>query len=121
MKPINTLVYKPHLKDVQGRLESLYSRTADDRIFATMSVPNPAIDEFARIHPDGECGWPDPMERTRFWDDLFRHRAAVEDDSMPAAYLSEFDQAIYGTLLGAEVRFIADPTTGWISSMTPPL
>jgi len=40
---------------------------------------------------------------------------------MPAAYLSEFDQGLYGGLLGGEVRFMADPATGWISSMVPPL
>jgi hypothetical protein len=121
MTPITSLTYKPNLRDVQARLQSLYARTAGDRIFATMAVPNAAIARFAEAHAKGECGWPDPLERTRFWDDFFRHRAAVEDDSMPAAYLTEFDQGLYGALLGAEVRFIADPTTGWISSMVPPL
>ena len=64
---------------------------------------------------------PDLAERVRFWDDLFQERAAVNDDSMPAAYLSELDQGLYGGLLGAEVRFMADTATGWISSMVPPL
>ena len=40
---------------------------------------------------------------------------------MPAAYLTELDQGLYGGLLGAEVRFMAHPDTGWISSMVPPL
>ena len=40
---------------------------------------------------------------------------------MPAAYLSELDQGVYGGLLGADVRFMANPATGWISSMAPPL
>ena len=40
---------------------------------------------------------------------------------MPAAYLSELDQGIYGGLLGADVRFMANLATGWISSMAPPL
>jgi hypothetical protein len=40
---------------------------------------------------------------------------------MPCAYLSEFDQGLYGGLLGGDVRFIAHPDNGWISSMVPPL
>ncbi|MCE5268181.1 MAG: hypothetical protein LLG00_09885 [Planctomycetaceae bacterium] len=121
MAPISTLACKPNLRDVHARLKSLYAREAGDRVFATMAVPNPAIAEFAASHAKSECRWPDPAERTKFWDDFFRHRASIQDDSMPGAYLSEFDQGLYGALLGAEVRFIADPSTGWISSMVPPL
>lgn len=40
---------------------------------------------------------------------------------MPCGYLSEFDQGLYAGLLGAEVRFLAHPDMGWISSMVPPL
>jgi hypothetical protein len=40
---------------------------------------------------------------------------------MPSAYLSEFDQGLYGGLLGGEVRFMVHPEIGWISSMVPPL
>ena len=46
---------------------------------------------------------------------------AIEDDSLPGAYLSEFDQGLYGGLLGGEVRFLAHPDVGWISSMVSPL
>jgi hypothetical protein len=46
---------------------------------------------------------------------------AIEDDSMPVAYLSEMDQGLYGGLLGANVRFLVDSNTGWISSMVSPL
>ncbi len=118
---VNALSYKPHLKEVQTRLRSLYQREAADRIFATMAVPNTALTDFARAYPHGTCGYPDLAERIRFWDDYFRQRAAVEDDAMPAAYLSELDQGLYGGLLGGDVRFMADPATGWISSMVPPL
>ena len=45
----------------------------------------------------------------------------IEDDSLPCAYLSEFDQGIYGGMLGGEVRFLANPDMGWVSSMVPPL
>ena len=40
---------------------------------------------------------------------------------MPSAYLSEFDQGLYGGLLGGEVRFLAHPQVGWVSSMVPAL
>lgn len=115
------LTYKPNVEDVLTRLRSLYARTAGNRLFATMDVPNPALARFAQKHPDAECGYPDLAERTRFWDDVLLHRMAVEDDAMPVAYLSELDQGLYSGLLGAEVRFTADPATGWISSMTAPL
>ena len=34
--------------------------------------------------------------------------------------LSELDQGLYGGLLGGDVRFLAHPENGWISSMVPP-
>ena len=96
-------------------------RRAGDRLLATMEVPNPALARFAQRHAAAGCGYPDLAERTRFWDEFLSHRAVVEDDSMPVAYLSELDQGLYGGLLGAEVQFTVDPATGWISSMAPPL
>jgi hypothetical protein len=121
MPAITTLAYKPTFKDVLPRLRSLYGRTAGDRLLATMDVPNAALAQFAQSHAAAGCSDPDLAERTRFWDDFLSHRAAVEDDSMPVAYLSELDQGLCGGLLGAEVQFTVDPTTGWISSMVPPL
>ena len=118
---MTTLLYKPNLKEVQLRLQSLYAREAGDQIFATMDVPSRAIAEFAKTYPGGQCGEPDLDDRIRFWDDFYRQRVAVDDDTMPAAYLSELDQGLYGGLLGADVRFMSDPATGWISSMVPPL
>ncbi len=112
---------KPNAPHVVERLRPFYQRQAADRIFATMAVPNAAIADFARRYPEAECEDPDPRERAGFWDSLFAERAAVEDDSMPAAYLSELDQGLYGGLLGGEVRFMPHPETGWISSMVPPL
>jgi hypothetical protein len=115
------LIYKPRLHEVLARLRLLYDRRAGDQIFATMAVPNTALTRFARAYPPGACGYPDLAERIDFWDEFFRQRVAVDDDAMPAAYLSELDQGLYGGLLGADVRFMADPATGWISSMVPPL
>jgi hypothetical protein len=99
----------------------LYERRGADRIFATMQAPSRTLVEFRREHPQPECGYPDPDERAAFWDALLAERAAIEDDSLPSAYLSEFDQGLYGGLLGGAVRFLAHPDSGWISSMVPPL
>jgi hypothetical protein len=118
---MTTFAYKPTASDVIRRLGLLYERRAEDRIFATMKVPSAAIAEFSAKRADTVCGYPDPAERAEFWDKLLGERAAIEDDSMPAAYLSEMDQGLYGGLLGGDVRFMCHPETGWISSMVPPL
>jgi hypothetical protein len=118
---VSNLAYKPNCAEVLDRLRSLYERRAEDRIFAKMSVPSPTLQEFARQYPQPNCSYPDPNERAEFWDKLLRERTAIEDDSLPSAYLSEFDQGLYGGLLGGEVRFMAHPDVGWISSMVPPL
>jgi hypothetical protein len=115
------LAYKPRCTEVLARLRALDARQAGDRIFATMQVPSPSLDAFKAAHPAGPCPRPDPAERAEFWDGLWREHAAVEDDSMPVAYLSEFDQGLYGGLLGGDVRFMSHPEVGWISSMVPPL
>jgi hypothetical protein len=115
------LTYKPNYREVLDRLKSLYAREAGDRILATMAVPSAAIDAFKAAHPHAECNYPNPDERADFWDRLFAERSVLEDDSLPGAYLSEFDQGLYGGLLGGDVRFMAHPDVGWISSMVPPL
>ena len=115
------LAYKPNGADVLDRLRLLYSGGAGDRILATMSIPSPALEAFEAAYPHAECGYPDPRERAGFWDRFFRERSVLEDDSLPGAYLSEFDQGLYGGLLGGEVRFMVHPEVGWISSMVPPL
>jgi hypothetical protein len=115
------LLYKPRVEEVLQRLRLLYERRAGDRIFATMAVPSPTLTEFGRHYSLPDCDYPDPVERADFWDHLLAEHAAVEDDSMPCAYLSEFDQGLYGGLLGGEVRFLAHKEVGWVSSMVPPL
>jgi len=54
-----------------------------------------------------------------FWDAVLRERRIINDDSIPAIYLSEFDEGLYGGLLGADVRFLRHPGSGFVSSMTP--
>jgi hypothetical protein len=118
---MTSLAYKPDAAEVVERLRALYDRRAGDRIFATMAVPSPTLDAFAARYPHAGCDYPDPDRRAEFWDRLLRERTGIDDDALPSAYLSEFDQGLYGGLLGAEVRFLAHPDVGWISSMVPPL
>lgn len=115
------LAYKPNAAEVLPRLRALYERRSPGRIAATMEIPSPALTEFARQHPEGFCQYPEPEERVAFWDRLLAEHAALEDDSIPAAYLSEMDQGLYGGVLGGRVQFMCDPGTGWISSMVPAL
>ena len=118
---MSTLSYRPNSAEVFPRLRMLYERRAGDRILATMSVPSAALTEFGRQYPQVQCEYPDPVGRAAFWDRLLQERAEIEDDALPNAYLSEFDQGLYGGLLGGAVRFLAHPDVGWISSMVPPL
>ena len=113
--------YKSNADQVMERLRRLYAREAQDSIFATFAVPSAALDAFGREHEKGFCDYPDPVERVAFWDALLAGRVALEDDSIPAAYLSEFDQGLYGGLVGGEVQFMCHPENGWISSMVAPL
>jgi hypothetical protein len=116
-----SLEYKPNCVEVLERLRAFYDRRSEDRILATMQVPSRAVEEFRASHPASQCDYPDPLERADFWDRHLREGILLEDDSMPNAYLSEFDQGLYGGMLGGEVRFMAHPDNGWISSMVPPL
>jgi len=106
---------------VFDRLREFYEHRVQDRIFAVFDVPSPTLREFRNHNVGKVCGYPDPAERIRFWDHLLAERAALNDDSVPSAYLSEFDQGLYGGVLGGEVRFNSDLDTGWISSMVFPL
>ncbi len=115
------LAYKPGAAEVLERLRLFYARKAADCVFASFEVPSPALAEFAQKYPHGFCAYPDPHERAEFWDRYLAERAGLEDDSIPSAYLSEWDQGLYGGLLGGQVQFLAHPENGWISSMVAPL
>jgi len=103
------------------RLRGLYEERLQDRIWACMEVPTAALLRFADRYPDGPTQCPDLNDRVAFWDALLAERAALLDDSVPSAYLSELDQGLYGGIVGGEVRFMAHPENGWISSMVPPI
>ncbi len=115
------LAYKPTAGEVLERLRRVQSRQARDRMFASVGVPSRALEEFADRYGEGFCDYPDPHERIAFWDRFLAERAAVEDDSLPCAYVSEMDQGLYGGLLGGSVQFMTHPENGWISSMVAPL
>jgi len=115
------LAYKPDLEAVLERLVALYERRAQDRIYASIAVPSAALNDFGARHAKGFCDYPDPDERVAFWDKLLHERMAIKDDSVPSAYLSEFDQGLYGGLLGGRVQFMCHPENGWISSMVAPM
>jgi len=117
---MQTLAYKPNAAETVERLSSLWSRRARDRIFARMNVPSPPLEEFERTHEDGPAEYPDPRERIDFWDRHLEAKAKVEDDWMPIAYLSEFDEGLYAALSGAEIRYMMHSGIGWVSSMSPP-
>jgi hypothetical protein len=118
---METLQYQPKLDEVLGRLRLLHQRQAGDRIFAEMEVPSLTLERFQDEYAAGFCDYPDPAARIEFWDNLFKERTKLEDDSIPRAYLSEMDQGLYGGLLGGNVQFMAHPENGWISSMVAPL
>ena len=114
------ITYKKNSEAVIERLRALYSRRAQDRIFATFDIPSRTLAGFREKNPEGFCSCPDPHERIRFWDELLKERMALDDDSIPSAYLSEFDQALYGGLVGGEAQYMCHDN-GWISSMVPPI
>jgi hypothetical protein len=118
---METLSYKPNIGAVVERLQRLYTRQAQDEVFASFEIPNAALERFAARYPTPFCDYPDPEERVAFWRDALAVHASLEDDSVPCAYLSEFDQGLYGGLVGGDVRFVAHPENGWVSSMVPPL
>ena len=115
------LVYKANMQETLERLTRLYAREAPDEVFAAFEIPSPAVRRFAEAYPHGYCKQPDLRERIAFWDEHLAERSVLEDDSMPCAYLSEFDQGLYGGMLGGDVQFMAHPENGWISSMVAPL
>ena len=120
-KSNDSLSYSPKVTFILERLTRLFVDRRQDIILAKMNVPNNALREFAQNNDPGFCQYPDLDQRVDFWDKLNKERIAICDDSVPQAYLSELDQGLYAGLFNADVRFLCDTETGWISSMVPPL
>lgn len=118
---MDQIAYKQNALEVIDRLRALYDRQAGDRIFADFKIPAKTMEQFRKEHAEGYTSYPDPHDRARFWDSLLKEKSLCEDDHIPAAYLSEFDQGLYGALVGGEIQFLNDPGTGWISSMVKPM
>ncbi len=118
---MENLLYKKNLDETIERLTLLYDRKAQDRIFAAFNIPSPTLGKFRQQYKEGFCDYPDPVERSRFWDSLLAERSELLDDSIPCAYLSEIDQGLFGGMFGANLQFMAHPENGWISSMVMPL
>lgn len=118
---MNKLKYKANYEDVLQRLKTFYEQRPQDRIYARFDVLSRALRQFRLDHAPGYCDYPNPQARLEFWDKALQEKQNLEDDSLPSAYLSEFDQGLYGGLVGGKVQFMCDPETGWISSMVPPI
>lgn len=103
------------------RLRCLYETRPPNRIFAVIQTPSQVLESFAQQYAEGYTSQPDPADRADFWDRLLSERMAVDDDSIPCAYLSELDQGLYGGICGGKIQYMAHPDNGWISSMVPPL
>lgn len=118
---MDKITYKKNPEGVLERLKLFYERKSQDRIFADFHMSGKTMDEFRASNKHEYTTYPDPHERVRFWDSLLKEKINVEDDSIPSAYLSEFDQGLYGALIGGEIQFLSDPDIGWISSMVKPM
>ena len=118
---MNEILYKKNFEEVVERLTSLYDQKAEDRIFVVFNPPSKSLEEFSKQYANEYVIYPDPHARIGFWDRYLQEKIEIEDDSIPSAYLSEFDQGLYGALLGGKIKFLADPGSGWISSMIKPL
>jgi len=121
VRAMDHIAYKPNAPQVIERLRTLYERRAGDRIFAEFKIPTRTMQQFRAEHSEGYTSYPDPSERARFWDSLLQEKGPCEDDHIPSAYLSEFDQGLYGALIDGEIQFLKDPQSGWISSMVKPM
>lgn len=117
---VESLLYKPHAEAICQRLAALWSRRLPEGICARMVIPSPALVEFARTHEDGPTTYPDPHMRIEFWDRCLAFERHIEDDWLPIAYLSEFDQGLFGSLCGGTMAFMTHREIGWISSMCAP-
>lgn len=114
------LSYKRNLNDTLCRLKDFYEGKGEAKIYAQMNVISSFQNEYLLNNPPGERSYPDPSERIKIWDNYLKERRAIEDDSMPVCYLSEFDQGLYAGLVGGEIRFLQNEDTIWISSMVKP-
>ena len=113
-------MYKNNHDHVLDRLTELFEGRGRDKIFAKMIVPSRALDDYKYHFPEIEMEYPDIHKRAAFWEEYQKETLLLEDDSLPMAYMSEFDEGLYAALLGGEIRFLNNHEGGWISSMCVP-
>jgi hypothetical protein len=112
--------YKQNYNHVIQRLSDLYSGKGKDKIYAKIYTKSKTIEKYADKYPSGEMEYPELGLRASFWEDYLLEQQDIDDDSMPCAYMSEFDEGLYAGLLGAETRFMYNSDWGWVSSMSVP-
>ena len=115
------LQYCPRLDETIARLKRLYDERAQDLICTSFQVPSAVMAEYNAQHAPGFCEYPTPASRAQFWEAYLHERAAILDDSIPSAYVSEMDQGLYGALVGGKPRFLYDAERCWVSSMVAPI
>ena len=113
--------YKKNFEQTLDRLKKFYNTKMESKILARMNIESKVLNKFKEEHKAGLCSYPDPVKRIEFWDAFLKERKDIIDDSIPSVYLTEFDQGLYGALVGGDIRFNVDPDNGWISSMVPPI
>jgi hypothetical protein len=113
-------MYKNNHIQVFERMAELFEGRGKDKIYARMMVPSKALSDYKKNNPENEIAYPDPGIRAAFWEEYLKETILLEDDSLPLAYMSEFDEGLYAALLGGEMRFLNNHDWGWVSSMSVP-
>jgi len=113
-------MYKHNHIHVVERMLELFEGRGKDKIYAKIELPSKALSDYKIQYPENEMEYPDPQKRAAFWDEYLKETILLEDDSLPMAYMSEFDEGLYAALLGGEIRFMNNQDWGWISSMCVP-
>lgn len=121
-KNIESISYCPGGDETFDLFHKLYDDRNMDLPLATFEVPSPALQKYEAQYPEGPVAeYPKPEDRIAWWDEFLKERLQIRDDRVPSAYLSEFDQGLYGALIGGEPEFVSDPELGRISSMVRPI
>jgi len=113
--------YKKNYRQVMERLDGLFSGQCRDQVFARMSVHSPVLERYSTYYPEGDLPYPSLEERRDFWNSFLSEQTELLDDSMPVAYMAEFDEGLYTALLGAPIRFQYLKETGRVCSMGDPI
>ena len=113
--------YKENWEEVIERQTAFWNREMPDRILARIYVRNPYLDKWleekGKSIPIETDELPDTQDIFEMWDCKLRILRNIEDDSLPVMIPTEFDEGLYGGILGARMIYGFDPASGWFSSM----